>query len=171
MRTLNLILIGLLVLHVRKSCSSSDTEPVDKHSEPTVDISGLIEHAVDAQRSGKVAESRELYTRILQLVPDHAHALHNLGILFYTEKNYDASIQLISQAIRHLNLPSPYNGIVAPCTPSALALGTFQSCSGGPGGMLPITKLGADNIDAKAAEGFLNSLGVVYRGAGGLWSK
>jgi protein O-GlcNAc transferase len=59
----------------------------------------LFETARDRHRAGELAEAEGGYRAVLRLAPQHADALHLLGVLAYQIERYDDSVRLISQAI------------------------------------------------------------------------
>jgi len=68
--------------------------------------------AIQLQRAGHLDEAETIYRRILEIEPDHADALHFLGVLFHQRGRGDAAIELIEKSIalqpgqsdRHNNL-------------------------------------------------------------------
>ncbi len=62
-------------------------------------IDQSIEAAINHHSQGRQEEARELYEAILQKKPDHAHALHFLGVIFYQQKSYAPAEQLMKKSI------------------------------------------------------------------------
>ncbi len=62
-----------------------------------------IEQAMEVARghhqAGRLAEAEEIYRRVLDQVPDHAGALHLLGVVAAQTGHLDAAIDLIGRAI------------------------------------------------------------------------
>jgi protein O-GlcNAc transferase len=58
-----------------------------------------FELAVRHQSAGQLAEAEQLFRQILAQNPNHADALHRLGVIAFDLKNYDAAIGLIERAI------------------------------------------------------------------------
>jgi predicted O-linked N-acetylglucosamine transferase (SPINDLY family) len=57
------------------------------------------EAAVAAHRAGKLERARHLYTEILAAEPDHADALHMLGVIAIQSGDTRAGIELINQSL------------------------------------------------------------------------
>lgn len=72
----------------------------------------VMQHALDHHRAGRLAEAEALYRQVLQQQPDHADALHNLGLLAHQVGRHDVALDLIRRALvlcpaaphYHLNL-------------------------------------------------------------------
>jgi hypothetical protein len=65
----------------------------------TYTIDQALAIAVEHHTAGRLAEAEKIYRQILQVVPNNASALHNLGELAYRCKRFDAAIQLLRRAI------------------------------------------------------------------------
>ena len=63
------------------------------------DISALIQQGMACHKSGKLAEAKTIYERILTLDPQNADSLHLLGLIALDQKSYDTAEQLIRKAI------------------------------------------------------------------------
>ncbi len=63
------------------------------------DTSALLTAALDAHRSGKLAEAAELYQQILAAEPQHVDALHLMGVLANQHGKPELAIDLIGRAI------------------------------------------------------------------------
>jgi Tfp pilus assembly protein PilF len=61
-------------------------------------VERLFSLAVARHRVGDVASARAMYQRVLVLVPDHADALNNLGVIFSGEQEYDRALELLRRA-------------------------------------------------------------------------
>jgi protein O-GlcNAc transferase len=59
----------------------------------------LMRTALQCQKTGRLAEAEALYRQILQVNPQHAEALHYLGVLAGQVKQYDMAVSLIQQAL------------------------------------------------------------------------
>ncbi len=57
-------------------CSDQHADPGDQHMAVDIFNSALSQH-----RSGNLAEAERLYRQVVAGAPDHAGALHNLGML------------------------------------------------------------------------------------------
>ena len=68
--------------------------------------------AIQLQRAGHLDEAETVYRRMLEIEPDHADALHFLGVLLHQRGSGDAAVELIEKSIalqpgqpdRHNNL-------------------------------------------------------------------
>src|SRR5215471_9079880 len=58
--------------------------------------SGLVHH-----QAGRLAQAETLYRETLALKPDHADALHLLGVIASQVGQHDVAIDLIERAIAH----------------------------------------------------------------------
>ncbi len=63
------------------------------------DVAGALAAAFDHHRAGRLAEAEAIYKRILDCQPDHADALHLLGMITYRRGGLDAAVDLIGRAI------------------------------------------------------------------------
>lgn len=72
---------------------------------------GIMQQALFHHQAGRLAEAEALYRQILQAEPDHADALHYLGMLAHQVGRSDAAVELIgrSLAIRSDNPEANYN--------------------------------------------------------------
>ena len=61
-------------------------------------ISSTLARAVELHKAGQIAQAKELYEGILELEPDHADALHLLGVI-YLASEPDRAADLIGKAI------------------------------------------------------------------------
>ena len=59
-----------------------------------------FQRAVEHHQSGRFTEAASLYQQILHLVPEHADALHLLGVIALQRGQYPAAAELIRQALR-----------------------------------------------------------------------
>lgn len=62
-------------------------------------INDLIAEAVAHHRAGRLAEAHGLYVRALEIEPDHADALHLLGVLAFQSGRADLAVDLIGRAV------------------------------------------------------------------------
>ena len=67
-----------------------------------------LQTAVQLHNAGRLAEAEAIYRQILSVQPNHAHALHLLGLIAGRCGHIDAALTLIKRAIA-----------VAPCTPES----------------------------------------------------
>jgi predicted O-linked N-acetylglucosamine transferase (SPINDLY family) len=63
-------------------------------------LDALLHQGFAYQQAGKLQEAEQCYRQILATQPNHAEALHLLGILAHGDKKYDEAIRLISRAIQ-----------------------------------------------------------------------
>jgi tetratricopeptide (TPR) repeat protein len=59
-----------------------------------------LQSALSHHQAGRLAEAEKVYRQILAQQPDHAEALHLLGVLARQSGHSDAAVKLIRQAIR-----------------------------------------------------------------------
>lgn len=69
----------------------------------------VLHLAVDHHRNGRLDEAEALYRQILAHNPDHADALHLLGLVAGGQGRLDAAIDLIEQAIARRNDVADYH--------------------------------------------------------------
>ena len=61
-------------------------------------VDGLLQEAIRFHRLGSLAEAERLYALILQQDPDHADALHLLGVMACKVGRYQGAMDCISKA-------------------------------------------------------------------------
>lgn len=70
-------------------------------------VTTLYQQAYTHHRAGQLAEAEALYQQVIMLQPQHADALHLLGVLFYQSNRSALAVQHIAQALaidpRNLN--------------------------------------------------------------------
>lgn len=66
----------------------------------------LLQQAVSLHRQNRLGDARRLYERILAIAPDHADALHLLGVTARQQGDPAAAVALISRAL-HLHAGQP----------------------------------------------------------------
>ena len=59
----------------------------------------MIKQALLLHQKGRLAEAASLYRKILAQNPEHADALHLLGVIELQKKNASAGLELINRAI------------------------------------------------------------------------
>ena len=62
-------------------------------------INETLQTAVGHHQAGRLAEAEAIYRQILTQVPNHADALHLLGLVAFQTGHYDAAIELIGRAV------------------------------------------------------------------------
>ncbi len=65
-----------------------------------MNIAEEINRAVQFHLDKKFDEAEEIYKKILSFQPDHANALHLLGVVYFQKEDHEASQQLIGKAIK-----------------------------------------------------------------------
>ena len=63
-------------------------------------VTETFQSAVRQHRAGRLSEAEALYRRVLQAAPDHADALHLMGLAAAQQGRYPAALELIGKAIR-----------------------------------------------------------------------
>jgi Flp pilus assembly protein TadD len=72
----------------------------------------LVGEALQHHRNGKMVEAEELYQRVLMQDPDHADALHLLGMVAYQTGRVATALNLIRKAIAvHSSAPSYHSNL------------------------------------------------------------
>jgi protein O-GlcNAc transferase len=81
-----------------------------------VTIPQAFQIAVQHHQAGRLADAETLYRRILTLQPNHADALHLLGVIALQAGRHDLAVQWIRQAIRfNPNHPDAYSNLGEAC--------------------------------------------------------
>jgi Flp pilus assembly protein TadD len=62
-------------------------------------IDQAMQLAVQHHRAGKLNDAEAIYRQILQTVPNHPHALHNLGEIAYRVRRFDVASDFIRKSI------------------------------------------------------------------------
>jgi Tfp pilus assembly protein PilF len=63
------------------------------------DMRAILDAALAKHQSGALVQARALYTRILERHPEHADALHFLGLIAHETGQQAAAAELIRKAI------------------------------------------------------------------------
>jgi tetratricopeptide (TPR) repeat protein len=63
------------------------------------DVANWIQAAVQHHQAGRMHEAEEHYRHVLTLYPDHADALHLLGVIAHQTRQYQSAVELINRAI------------------------------------------------------------------------
>src|SRR5437868_1325584 len=78
---------------------------------PLTSVEQAFEVAIQFHRTGRLAEAEKLYREILNARPDHAEAMHWLGVIAYQTGRHQQAVDLIRHAIAHrLGAPAHYYG-------------------------------------------------------------
>lgn len=65
-----------------------------------MNVQGTLQAAIAHHQAGRLAEAEALYRQILERVPQHADALHMLGLLAHQAGHHEMAVELIGQALR-----------------------------------------------------------------------
>ena len=65
-----------------------------------VNVERGLQKAIDFHQAGKLQQAELVCQQILQIHPQHANALHLLGVIAYQVENLETAIDLIEQAIK-----------------------------------------------------------------------
>ena len=71
-----------------------------------LNVAHALVQALELHRQGRLAEAERLYSAILAVKPDHADALHHLGLVKFANGQLIEALQLIAGAMRS-RTPSP----------------------------------------------------------------
>jgi tetratricopeptide (TPR) repeat protein len=66
----------------------------------TKHVAEFLAAGLKHQQAGRLAEAENCYQRVLAAQPDHADALHLLGIVAHQARRHDLAVELIGQAIK-----------------------------------------------------------------------
>ena len=67
---------------------------------PTISLQALFQRAVEHHQHGRLPDAEALYRNILQQQPEHADALHLLGVIALQRGHHGAAVKLIQQALK-----------------------------------------------------------------------
>jgi tetratricopeptide (TPR) repeat protein len=68
----------------------------------------ILSRAMEHHQAGRISEAEHTYREILTTDPDHADALHLLGLLAYQASDYTGAVTLIRRAIMSNQRVAPY---------------------------------------------------------------
>jgi len=93
---------GNLKLDIRTSSPLSNFQiPIsDFQADFQFNIEAALKEAVQYHQNGELDKAEKFYQKILSLEPNHADALHLLGVIASQQGNYDHAVNLIGRAIR-----------------------------------------------------------------------
>ena len=72
-----------------------------------LDIQQILQDAVALHGQGRLAEALQTYQRILDVEPEHADALHLMGVVYQQQGDYTTAIRMIKLSVS-LNAHNPY---------------------------------------------------------------
>ena len=79
---------------------------------PELTIQQAFDLALQHHKAGRLPEAEHLYRQILAQQPNHADALHLLGVIAHQVGQHDAAVELIHQALAiQPNFPGAYNNL------------------------------------------------------------
>ena len=84
----------------RAAAKPGQTTPSRPLGGGTAIAAGLLSVGLDHHRAGRLAEAEIWYRRVLAAEPNHADALHLLGVIAHEFGRRDLAVKLIRQAIR-----------------------------------------------------------------------
>jgi tetratricopeptide (TPR) repeat protein len=70
-----------------------------KTKQQSLNVDQLFANALQYYAAGQLSDARHIYQMILSTTPEHAEALHHLGVLAQQEGDNDTAIDLITKAI------------------------------------------------------------------------
>ena len=65
----------------------------------SVDVDAKLQQAISIYRTGQLQQAEQICQQILKDFPQHANALHLLGVIAYKVEEYKIATDLISQAV------------------------------------------------------------------------
>jgi len=83
-----------------KRGATSSNSPASAAAAVTSDVAESLAAGLKHQQAGRLAEAEACYQRVLAAQPDHADALHLLGVVAHQVGRHDLAVELIGQAIR-----------------------------------------------------------------------
>ncbi len=84
--------------------------------EAAMAVRNAIEVAIGYHQQGKLGEAEAIYRKVLQVEPQHATALHLLGVIAFQVKRHADAIMLIKKAIAiNPSMGEAYNNLGAVC--------------------------------------------------------
>lgn len=63
------------------------------------DLSAIVKNAMEWQHQGRLEEAESIYSRVLEINPSHADALHLLGLVYHAQGKFGEAIEVIGKAI------------------------------------------------------------------------
>src|SRR4051794_37578694 len=89
-----------------------------QRAESNPDVRGRMAHAIELHREGRLADAETIYRSILESIPGHFDALHNLAVLFLQRNDHLSALDLLRRALRvnpdsaplHLNIGNALRG-------------------------------------------------------------
>jgi len=83
----------------RAPAKQGQTFGVSGTAASTKGVTDLLEAGIQSQQAGRLAEAEACYRRVLAVQPDHADALHLLGVVAHQARRSDLAVELIGRAI------------------------------------------------------------------------
>jgi tetratricopeptide (TPR) repeat protein len=101
---------------IEKSQTTKPLQEFDRQQKPKAitqtvpqDLKKLQRLASEHLRNGRLFEAGELFHQIVQIAPNNAAVIHDVGAIMYQQGNYEASLSLVNRAIKiDPNLPSAH---------------------------------------------------------------
>jgi len=72
-------------------------------------ISEIVRTALDEHRSGRLRQAEQMYREVLRIDPDHADALHLLGLIAYQTGELPTAVDLLRRAVAANPRAAPYH--------------------------------------------------------------
>lgn len=89
--------------------SDQSAPPVEQVREVTLE--DALRLAIEAHRAGQLGDAEKLYTRILEIAPDHPDALHFYGLMLHHRDRSDEGLALMQRSIALDPTPGRYNNL------------------------------------------------------------
>ncbi len=77
----------------------------------STDVANWLGQGLQYQQTGRLAEAEVCYRRVLAAQPDHADALHLLGVAAHQSGRHDQAVELIGQAIKRAQDPIYFSNL------------------------------------------------------------
>ena len=73
-----------------------------------LNMSSTFQNALSLHQQNRLVEAERCYKQILQIEPDHAGALHFLGVIFLARRDYGVAVEYLEKALRQCDTKAVY---------------------------------------------------------------
>src|SRR5436190_23701850 len=95
----NRMALAFVIRHSRTGVARVARSGYPRTDMPSVTVQQAFELAIQHHQAGRLAEAEGIYRQILAAHPEHADALHLLGVIAHQIGRNDVAVSLIQQAI------------------------------------------------------------------------